>query len=167
MAGKVRQARKLLGWEPSKLARRAKVHSLIVERARVSLLSRPSRRTRRRSLNRRTCSERPRYSQAGNCGLRAPMAKSIMCRVGASLGRRSIRRQGHSPCQPQARLLTRCADGIVRNRPNLRLSVTSWGFSWALSPQSTTRRDLRLIMPVGLGGSSPRLGLKARHASGR
>jgi len=29
----VRQARKLLGWEPSKLARRAKVHSLIVERA--------------------------------------------------------------------------------------------------------------------------------------
>jgi hypothetical protein len=29
----IRQARKLLGWEPSKLARRAKVHSLIVERA--------------------------------------------------------------------------------------------------------------------------------------
>ena len=29
----IRQARKLLGWEPSKLARRAKVHPLIVERA--------------------------------------------------------------------------------------------------------------------------------------
>jgi hypothetical protein len=29
----IRQARKLLGWEPSKLARRAKVHSLIIERA--------------------------------------------------------------------------------------------------------------------------------------
>ena len=27
------QARKLLGWEPHKLARRAKVHSLIVKRA--------------------------------------------------------------------------------------------------------------------------------------
>jgi hypothetical protein len=29
----VRQARKLLGWEPYKLARRAKVHSLIIQRA--------------------------------------------------------------------------------------------------------------------------------------
>jgi ribosome-binding protein aMBF1 (putative translation factor) len=29
----VRQARKLLGWEPHKLARRAKVRSLIVKRA--------------------------------------------------------------------------------------------------------------------------------------
>jgi hypothetical protein len=29
----IRQARKLLGWEPSKLARRAKMHSLIIERA--------------------------------------------------------------------------------------------------------------------------------------
>ena len=32
-SAQIRQARKLLGWEPSKLARRAKVHSLIVERA--------------------------------------------------------------------------------------------------------------------------------------
>jgi len=29
----IRQARKLLGWEPYKLAQRAKVHSLIIERA--------------------------------------------------------------------------------------------------------------------------------------
>ena len=29
----IRQARKLLGWEPSKLAQRAKVHTLIVQRA--------------------------------------------------------------------------------------------------------------------------------------
>jgi hypothetical protein len=29
----IRQARKLLGWEPFNLAQRAKVHSLIVERA--------------------------------------------------------------------------------------------------------------------------------------
>ena len=35
----VKQARKLLGWEPSKLARRAKVHSLIIERAESVALS--------------------------------------------------------------------------------------------------------------------------------
>ncbi len=29
----IRQARKLLRWEPSKLAQRAKVHSLIIQRA--------------------------------------------------------------------------------------------------------------------------------------
>ena len=29
----IRQARKLLGWEPYKLAQRAKVHSLIIQRA--------------------------------------------------------------------------------------------------------------------------------------
>ena len=29
----IRQARKLLGWEPFKLAQRAKVHTLIVQRA--------------------------------------------------------------------------------------------------------------------------------------
>ena len=76
-------------------------------------------------------------AQAGNCALRAPMAKSIMCHVGASLIH--SRRQGQSPCQPQARLLTTannnpapcinhliatCGDG--RWRPKFSTSLCGW-----------------------------------------